>query len=190
VAKRRKVVAKKNPLKMDTPTLLIHLKTLTGKISLGLGDDGVNAYKIDYKTDLETLHDNTLDAQIKHDVKVYARSEQVLLWNAYCLGHDLEVAKQRCKSSGKKWGEYLVLTIGNIITSESYANKHINFYSLCKKYKAFAHVAAPISWVIERVDNIHNYLDDHEDEAQFWNQEPGELRLEGSNSDPMDENKL
>jgi len=185
VAKRRKVVANKNPLKMDVPNLLKHLKSLTGKI--GGADQSIEAFKIVYHTDLEQLDDNDLDGQIKHDITIYCKGQQLVLWNAYCMGHELEVAKQRAAAKKVKWNEYLMLVVGNVI-SESYANKHINFFSLCKKYPAFRHTAAPISWVIDRVDMIRNYLDDHPEESAYWEKEPGDFVITGGDAMEVDEN--
>jgi len=175
VAKRRKVSAKKNPLKMQIPELLEHLKKFTGVIQ----DHEI--YRINYNKDLEKLTDEELDKQIQIDVKIYCRSQQLVLWNAYCIGHSLEVAKQRAIAKKMKWESYLNLVCG-VVISKSYADKHINFFSLCKKYPAFHHVAAPISWVIDRVDAIRNYLLDHLEEASYWESEPGEFVILGESN--------
>jgi len=146
------------------------LKTLTGKIN---GDETISGYKIVYDRSIHDLTNDNLDVKLKHDLMVLSKSQQLVYWNAYCIGHELQEAKQRAIARKQKWAEYLNLTVGTIINSPSYADKLINYYNLCKKYIALRYVSGSMNWIIDRVDAIRSYLDDFPEEAVWWSNEPG-----------------
>jgi len=159
-----------NPDKMEIPDLLTFLKTLTGKID---GDETISAYKIVYDENIYKLSDNGLDGKLKHDIMVLSKSHQLVCWNAYCIGHELQVAKHRAFARKKKWADYLNLTVGTTVYSVSYA--------LCQMYVAFKYVSGQMSWVINRVDLIRGHLSSDKDEANWWMKEPGGLVITSLN---------
>jgi len=146
--------------------------------------DNITTYKITYEKNLDSYDNDRLSEKLKADYTVFENSQCLVLWNAYCIGHDLEVAKQRTNRIKVDWETYLQRTFGGKKVTKSYANKLICFYSLCNEYKILKCVKAPISHVIDRITNIRDHLTDHEEDAAWWKQEPNQIQI-NSDSDEI-----